>query len=420
MHRQLMLPKMLRLTRILLFFLALLASTATRAQTAYTIESIPDPKRTGGGFVSNPDGILSEGEVQQLNGVAGQLEGNSTAQVAIVIVNSIGQENPKDFATRLFNHWGIGQADVDNGLLIFSVMDQRRTEFETGYGLEGVLPDAVCYRIGMQELVPYFKQEQYGQGLLSALIRIKTTLEDPEALEEIRSGGGQQYGRKAFQPVPGLPAALGWYIFVNGLFHLFLLLWLLYTTYSKQDLYDRYRAVRRVYFFVFIILFPLPYLLVYFYLKYRLNYLRNHPRYGKETGKLMHKLDEQADDAFLESGQITEEEIGSVDYDVWVTDDGDETLILRYAKRFSKYSACPKCSYRTYYHAQTRTLKQATYSHSGLQEQIYSCKNCNFQDRKLITIPQKTRSSGGSSGGGGGGGSWGGGSSGGGGGGVSW
>lgn len=424
LHHQLMFPKMRQLTKNLLILLAFLANAgAAIAQTAYTVESIPNPKSGGGGgYVSNPDGILSEGEVMQLNGVATALEESSTAQVAIVIVNSIGEENPKDFATRLFNHWGIGQADVDNGLLIFSVMDQRRTEFETGYGLEGVLPDVVCYRIGMQELVPYFKDGQYGQGLLSTLIRIKTTLEDPAALEEIRSGGSQEYGSsKAFQPVPGLPAWLGWYIAANALFHLFLIFWLLYTTFSKQDLYDRYRAVRRAYAIIFIVLFPIPYLLVYFYLKKRLAYLRNHPRYGKETGKLMHKLDEKADDEFLESGQVTEEEIGSVDYDVWVTDDRDEVLILRYAKRFSKYSECPKCKYRTYYHAHTHTLQHATYSNSGLQEQVFSCKNCNYQDRKLITIPKKTRSSGGGGGfGGGGGGGFGGGRSGGGGGGVSW
>ncbi|MHC4379027.1 MAG: TPM domain-containing protein, partial [Planctomycetota bacterium] len=137
-------------------------AVAAMAQTAYTIENLPNPKDNGSGYVSDPDGILNAQDRSTLDALCSQLEQNSTAQVAIVIVNSIGQENPKDFATRLFNHWGIGQADVDNGLLVFSVMDQRRTEFETGYGLEGVLPDVICYRIGMQELVPYFREGDYG------------------------------------------------------------------------------------------------------------------------------------------------------------------------------------------------------------------------------------------------------------------
>ncbi|HMQ49078.1 MAG TPA: TPM domain-containing protein [Saprospiraceae bacterium] len=402
-------------------FLVACTGISVYAQQAYTVKTLPNPKQLDGGYVSNPDGILSEAEVMQLNGVAARLEEESTAQIAIVIVQSIGEENPKDFATELFSYWGIGQADVDNGLLIFSVLDQRRTEFETGYGMEGILPDVACYRIGMQELVPYFREGQYGQGLINTLIRIKTTLESPEALAEIRSETGLSNSKPVFHPFPGLPAALGWYIWVNAFFHLLLLFWLVYTTFSKQDLYDRYRAVRWVYSFAFIILFPVPYLLVYFYLKYRLNYLRNHPRYGKESGLPMHKLSEAEDDAFLEYGQITEEEIGSVDYDVWVTDDQKEVLILRYTTRFTKYSNCPKCNYRTYYHSHSKVIQAATYSHSGLSEQTFLCKNCHYNQVKRVVIPKKTRSSsGGSFGSSGGGSSWGGGRSGGGGAGVSW
>ncbi len=399
--------------------LFLLSGSLALAQTIYTVETIPGPKQSGGGYVSNPDNVLSGGEVQQLNALIAGLERNATAQVAIVIVNSIGEDNPKEFATRLFRHWGIGQADKDNGLLIFTVMDQRRTEFETGYGLEGVLPDVICYRIGMQELVPFFREGQYGQGLYAATARIKETLEDPAALEEIRS---ELKGEEPFRPVPGLPAALGWYIVVVALFLLILLAWLLYTRFSKQELYDRYMAIRPFHSVFFIILFPIPFIAIYFYLKWLLKYLRNHPRYSKVNGKLMYKLDEHADDEFLEKGQITEEEIGAVDYDVWVTDDRDDVLILRYAKRWAKYDKCPKCGYLTYFKQRSRVLSHATYSHSGKREITYTCKNCNYRDVRIETIPQKVRSSGSGGGGfgGGGGGGWGGGSSGGGGAGVSW
>lgn len=406
--------------RFLLFAMLLLPGALARTQTAYTVETIPDPKRAGGGYVSNPDNVIPDTEVQKLNALIAELERNATAQVAIVIVNSIGEDNPKEFATRLFQRWGIGQADKDNGLLIFTVMDQRRTEFETGYGLEGVLPDVICYRIGMQELVPFFREGQYGLGLYAATARIKKTLEDPEALEEIRS---ELKGRAPYRPVPGLPAALGWYAVATAVFLLFLLIWLLYTRFSKQELYDRYMAIRPFHSIIFIILFPIPFIAVYFYLKWLLKHLRNHPRYSKVNGKLMHKLDEQADDEFLEKGQVTEEEIGSVDYDVWVTDDYDDVLILRYAKRWTKYEKCPKCGYLTYSKQNSRVVHRATYSHSGEREITYACKNCHYRDIRIEIIPQKVRSSGGGGGGfggGSGGGGWGGGGSGGGGAGVSW
>ncbi|WP_282779631.1 TPM domain-containing protein [Phaeodactylibacter xiamenensis] len=401
--------------RWLLLAVMLMLAVAAMAQTTYTIENLPNPKDNGSGYVSDPDGILNAQDRSTLNALCSELEQNSTAQVAIVIVNSIGQENPKDFTTRLFNHWGIGQADVDNGLLVFSVMDQRRTEFETGYGLEGVLPDVICYRIGMQELVPYFREGDYGAGLIAATQRIRETLENPETIEEIRSSGQPR------QMIDGVPDGLVWYAVIDALFVLFLIIWLIYTNYSKQELYDRFMMVRKVHSWIFILLFPLPYALFYPLLSRHLKKLRNQPRYGRKTGAIMHKLHEVEDDRYLELGQVVEEHLGSVDYDVWITEDEEDILILPYKKRWSKYKACPKCQFRTYALSDTNVLRNATYSHSGKKEVIHTCKNCNYRNRRIVVIPKKTRSSGGGgSFGGGGGSSFGGGSSGGGGAGVSW
>ncbi|NBC06100.1 MAG: hypothetical protein GVY26_02800, partial [Bacteroidetes bacterium] len=392
--------------KISLFLLLLLLASSLYGQTAYTVETVPNPKDSGTGYVSDPGNVLSAEDVNTLNVLCYDLEETSTAQVAIVLLPSIGEENPKQFATRLFEHWGIGQRDVDNGLLILTVLDQRRTEFETGDGLEGVLPDIICYRIGMQELVPYFKQDEYGKGLIAATQRFKEVLENPDTLEEIRSTRSEE----AYSPVPGVPPVLGWYGAVVVLFLLFLAVWLIYTNYSKQELYDRYQMTRKVYTWIFILLFPLPYLLIFPLLKRRLRKLREQPRYSRKNGKLMHKLDERADDEYLELGQVVEEEINAVDYDVWVTENRDDILILRYAKRWSKYKGCPKCGYKAYHKAHSRVLRHASYSHSGQKEVVHSCKNCHYSHRQLITIPKKRRSSGGGGGFGGGGGSssWGG------------
>jgi uncharacterized protein len=407
-------------------FVFLLASWG-RAQTTYTIATVPNPKDRGAGYISDPDDYLRPDEEAAINQILAALEDSSSAQVAVALLASIGAENPKDFATRLFQHWGIGQAQTDNGLLILSVLDQRRTEFETGYGLEAVLPDAYCYRIGMQELVPYFKEEQYGQGLLAAVKAIAEILQDPASLPDIQTT--EPLGRKAPREIRsprwwfGMPPFLRGYLFINLLFHFGLLLWLLFTYWSKEELYDRYLRIRKVTHFWLGILFPLPYLPLFFLLRKMAKSLRDKPRYSKVNGKLMHRLSEEEDDHFLEKGQITEEEIESVDYDVWVTEEEDDVLILRYKKKFSKYSACPKCKFLTYHLTHTHVIRHATYDHSGKKELTYECKNCHYKDVQYQTIPKKEHSSssgGGSWGGGGGGGSFGGGSSGGGGAGVSW
>ena len=109
--------------------------------TEYTIQTVPKPKNAyENGFVSNPDGILKNQTVQEINIYLDSLEKKTGAEVAIVVVGSIGSEEIKPFATDLLKLWGIGKAKKDNGLLVLFVLDQKKVTFETGYGLEGALP----------------------------------------------------------------------------------------------------------------------------------------------------------------------------------------------------------------------------------------------------------------------------------------
>ena len=118
----------------------------------YTIQSVPNPKTANAhAFVSNPDGILKSETVQQMNEYLDSLQAQTGSEVAIVAVNSIGANELKPFATDLFATWKIGKAKQDNGLLVLFVLDQKKVTFETGYGLEGVLPDAICKRIQIQK-----------------------------------------------------------------------------------------------------------------------------------------------------------------------------------------------------------------------------------------------------------------------------
>ncbi|MEZ4991974.1 MAG: TPM domain-containing protein [Saprospiraceae bacterium] len=406
--------------RSVIFLFFLISAISLWGQTDLRVEDVPDPKKTAGrGYVSDPGNYLSPDGVQRLNNLISSLETNSTAQIAVVLLPSIGDQVPKDFATELFQYWGIGQAGKDNGLLILVVMDQRRVEFETGYGLEGVLPDLICYRIINENFVPYFKQGNYDEGLISSVDRVKTLLEDPAALAEIKAE--MKPDRKYIVGAP-VPPPVYYYIIINLLFHLGVVVWVLLTLANKEALYDKYRSVRRVRTVVFLLLFPFPYLFFWFGLKRIMTKLRNQPRFSKINGQPMHKLSEQEEDEFLKKGQIVEEQVGSVDYDVWVTDDLEDIMILPYSKSMSGYSKCPKCNFRTYHHTHTNTLRHATRHHSGEKEQIHECENCHYMHRNIIIIPRISSSSGsgGSWGGGGGGGGWGGGSSGGGGAGGSW
>lgn len=405
----------------LLLYAFLLLSFSLTGQQGFTVAEVPNPKESGNGYVSDPKNLLPPETVQQLNAILAELEQQSTAQVAVAVLPSIGEEVPKDFAVELFEEWGIGQADVDNGLLILTVEDQRRTEIEVGYGLEGLIPDVIAYRILLEEFVPRARDGDLGGAHVETVRRIADILQNPEALEEIRS---------AMEPAREWPMAFGLHIppviYYYGvaclIFGLLVSAWVIITLFNKEELYDKYRHVRYATSWIFLLLFPLPYLILYLLFRATLHRLRNQPRYSKINGLPMRKLDEEEEDAFLEAGQVKEESLRSIDYDVWVTDDGSDVVILPYSRRFSKYTNCPECRFRAYLPDQGHVIKKATYSRSGKMELVSECKNCNYRTSRIVSIPKKSRSSGGGGfgGGGGGGGSFGGGSSGGGGAGASW
>ena len=187
-------------------FLFLSPTYTQETKEVFSTETVPNPKDGGRGYVSDPAAFINAVDIVQINQIIAAIEDSTTAQIAIVVLPSIGTENPKAFATELFNFWGIGQSNKDNGLLILSVMDQRRTEFETGYGMEAVLTDAQCYRIGMQRLVPHFKEGAYGAGLLAALEGIQEVLYNPDAQGDLFDPGH----RTSYDGIiPGLPLGIG-------------------------------------------------------------------------------------------------------------------------------------------------------------------------------------------------------------------
>jgi len=206
---------------------------------------------------------------------------------------------------------------------------------------------------------------------------------------------------------------------------------LLVISMTIKDYYVRYNLIKPFTFILFPVLFPIPFLLLFFVTKKLMERWRETPRISQK-GKIMHKLDEKQDDKYLSSGQVSEEKVKSIDYDVWIADETGEILILAYKRWFSSYSQCPKCGFKTYNLEYDKVIDEATYTSDGMGERKYSCEHCNYSNVTRYTIPKKQETSttssnysgdsswGGSSSFGGGGSSWGGGSSGGGGAGSSW
>ncbi|MDF9830815.1 TPM domain-containing protein [Parabacteroides sp. PF5-6] len=167
-------------TKVLLWLLFLLLLPVNRATGAeYKLKTIPNTRLTDrNNHVSNPDGILLPADVLYINQALQLLEDSLGIEVAVVAVESIGQNDARQFATDLFQLWGLGKAKEDNGLLIQLITEptQRSIVFETGYGLEGVLPDAICYRIQQNYMIAELRAGNYSAGLLNGVMAVKDYL----------------------------------------------------------------------------------------------------------------------------------------------------------------------------------------------------------------------------------------------------
>jgi uncharacterized protein len=106
-------------------------------------------------------------EAQLVSGLR-ELEEKTTAQMAILTVNSLNGETVEALSLRTAKQWKLGQKGKDNGLLLTVVLKERKYRFETGYGLEGSLPDSLLGSLGREKMVPFFKKGKYGEGIAAA------------------------------------------------------------------------------------------------------------------------------------------------------------------------------------------------------------------------------------------------------------
>lgn len=163
---------------LILIFLAVFINSGCRQSKNDVLAKIPDPKTLSETYVSNPDGILSSETVATLNGKLSALDQAGTAHIDVVFVNSIGDHVPKEIAHELFRTWKIGSSKTNNGLLVFMVKDQRRIEFETGYGLEGILPDMICKRIQEDYMVPHARNNNFDLAVTEGVDALIARLND--------------------------------------------------------------------------------------------------------------------------------------------------------------------------------------------------------------------------------------------------
>ena len=162
---------------------------------ALTVQEVPNPRQVSGGWVTDKAEILQPETETQLNQMIARLEAKNGAEIAVVTVpETAPAASPKEFTTNLFNYWKIGKKGQDNGVLFLISVKDRRVEIETGYGVEGILPDGKVGNIIETQITPRFRQKDFDGGTLAATRAIIVSLE-PSLSKELTQDTPQNDSR---------------------------------------------------------------------------------------------------------------------------------------------------------------------------------------------------------------------------------
>lgn len=354
--------------RLLLVAVLVLVSQARALAVQPQLESRFPSVPPSDGFVVDVTNLLDASALDRLNARILAVQKRTGGDVGVVLLRDLEGRAPADMGVSIYRWWGVGRVDSigssrrDLGALLLivpkEVAPSGRGEcwITTGRGAEGELHDADAGEICRKLVIPHLRELRYEDAVAAGIDGIAGFFDQATvgATPLSGSGNGKRSGGRGF-----LSRILYGGAGVGGFAGLILLI-------------RRWRRLRP----------------------------RQCPRgHGK-----MFRLSEQDDDMALVTGQQVEEEVGSVDYDVWVCPVCDERRVIRY-KRWSRYSRCKECNFVT----MTRTVRvvtPATVASTGVDEVELDCKHCGYHDvtRRIIPRVVPASSGSGSSGGGGGGG----------------
>lgn len=123
-------------------------------------------------WVHDEANVLSASAKAQMEALLQAHRDSTSTQIAVLIVPSLEGEDIDGYAVRVFEEWKLGQKGKDNGVLFLIAMQERQMRIEVGYGLEGVLTDALSSRINRNEVAPYFREGNYEAGIQAGVVAI--------------------------------------------------------------------------------------------------------------------------------------------------------------------------------------------------------------------------------------------------------
>ncbi|MBP2635790.1 MAG: hypothetical protein H6Q72_1697 [Firmicutes bacterium] len=134
------------------------------AAVAWAQPQIP-PAPTHSIYVQDYAGILDAETKNKINSLGSKLAAKTKAQIVVVTINSLEGATVENYALELLRQWGIGDKQLNNGVLLLIAANDRQSRIEVGYGLEGTLNDAKTGAVQDNYMIPYFAANDYNKGV---------------------------------------------------------------------------------------------------------------------------------------------------------------------------------------------------------------------------------------------------------------
>ena len=367
----------------------LLSFWALPAQKVVSWEDIPNVQlQDSTQFVSDVAHIIEPEARQRINETLLSMRQTHGVEGVVITLPSIGQDRSiEDLAREILRGWGVGSKIDNSGFVMLISLDSRQIRIETGYGLEGVLPDALCSQIIAHRMAPHFKRGDYSTGILSGVQAIQ------ETITANYEGATRTDGAEEDQVADGV---------FNGLVVLLVLILCVVMLASYRDKQTApeqriKRLNRQIVSFVFIALIAMiggSFLFIassivvlfalYAILRYRLS--QEALRCATCHQNKLQRLSDTAKLSLLTPAQQLEERLGSVQYLVKQCDNCG--AVERYGEVVggSPYKRCPHCGTYAMPRVGTQRLRSADRRIAYINRQEYHCLYCDQDHHTDETI----------------------------------
>ncbi len=161
--------------------------------TAWAVVGVPELSSR----VTDLTATLSAEQATALENKLAAFEAKKGSQIAVLLVPTTQPKDIAEFGIEVADLWQIGRKGVDDGVILIVAKDDRKLRLEVGYGLEGIIPDAVAKRVIAETITPHFKEGDYAGGIDAGITQLMALI-GGEALPAPSESSSEGLGEGAF------------------------------------------------------------------------------------------------------------------------------------------------------------------------------------------------------------------------------